>query len=79
MKITGIKLFVYAIGSCSKPQDILHVTDINYVFITVKYSYRLHFMNTNFIITDSITTLLYISIKGHEVSSLNFRDAAVEQ
>ena len=36
-------------------------------------------MNTNFIITDSITTLLYISIKGYEVSSLNFRDAAVEK
>ena len=36
-------------------------------------------MNANFIITDSITTLLYTSINGYEVSSLNFCDAAVEQ
>ena len=62
MKITIMKLFVLALGSCLKPQDILHITSISYVFIAIKYSYRLHFMNTHLVITNSITTLLYIYI-----------------
>ena len=62
MKITVMKLFVLALGSCLKPQDILHITSISYVFIAIKYSYRLHFMNTHLVITNSITTLLYIYI-----------------
>ena len=62
MKITIMKLFVLALGSCLKPQDILHITSISYVFIAIKYSYRLHFINTHFAITNSIsiTTLLYM-------------------
>ena len=60
MKITIMKLFVLALGSCLKPQDILLITSISYVFIAIKYSYRLHFMNVHLVITDSITTLLYV-------------------
>ena len=60
MKITIMKLFVLALGSCLKLQDILHITSISYVFIAIKYSYRLHFMNAQLVITDSITTLLYV-------------------
>ena len=66
MKTTIMKLFVLALGSCLKPQDILHITSISYVFITIKYSYRLHFMNAHLVITDSITTLLYVIMLQHE-------------
>ena len=62
MKIMIMKLFVLALGSCLKPQDILHITSISYVFIAIKYSYRLHFMNAHLVITDSITTLLYVRV-----------------
>ena len=62
MKITIMKLFVLALGSCFKPQDILHITSISYVFIAIKYSYRLHFMNAHLVITNSVTTLLYVLI-----------------
>ena len=57
-----MKFFVLALGSCLKPQDILHITSISYVFIAIKYSYRLHFMNAHLGITDSITTLLYVRV-----------------
>ena len=60
MKITIMKLFVLALGSCLKPQDILHITSISYVFIAIKYSYRLHFMYAH-----SIMTQLYVRTTAH--------------